>query len=315
MHADNRKVSVLVPLYNCAPYLSQCLDSLLLQTYEDIEILISDDASTDNSAEIAAAYALKDARVKLFRQPQNLGLLDNYNFLFQKATGQFIAIQDSDDWTSPDRIEKQIKVLQAHPGVALVGTQAAIHYPDGRVALPEAEQSGLVNGIEDDFPSVPASVLFRRELLQKVPAMHPYFKGGTSMDRYFIMELLEGTKGWHIAEPLYHARTHAASNHRTFNLHKMFTTILFYELIAQRRQTGTDWVKQGNVAAIKNWEKTILGNRKLMARQYRDYAVFQIDGGNLQLARTYLWKSMRLNPVAPLLWASVKYWLKRCIKS
>ena len=304
-------VSVLVPLYNCAPYLEKCLSSLTEQTLQNIEIIISDDGSTDGSAAIARQFAEKDPRVHFHQQPQNIGLLRNYNFLFTKARGEYIAIQDADDWTDLDRLEKQVAILKARPELVIVGCQAFFHYPDGKKNPPDAEQSHEVESIGEIFPSVPASIVFPREKLTKTAVWHPFFEGGTSMDRYFIMELLEGEKGWHMAEPLYHARIHATSNHRTFNIRKVLTGILFQELLKQRIATGTDWLKEGNLNAIKEWEASILANRLIMSEKYREYAMYQLDGNNQKDAYDYIKKALSLNPFSVQNYKTLLYYFRK----
>lgn len=107
-------VSVLVAVYNAAPYLRQCLDSLLSQTLKDIQILCMDDCSTDNSWEILQDYARRDARVEIFQMPENSGQAKARNGLIRHARGKFVAFLDSDDWMAPDTLENCVKVFDEH---------------------------------------------------------------------------------------------------------------------------------------------------------------------------------------------------------
>lgn len=109
------KVSVLMPTYMHEKYISQAIESFLSQKCTfDIELLINDDCSKDNTAEIAAEYANKyPEKVKFFAQKENKGLLENYRFLLSKASGDYIAILESDDyWTDQEKLEKQISFLE-----------------------------------------------------------------------------------------------------------------------------------------------------------------------------------------------------------
>ena len=116
------KVSVLMPTYMHEKYISQAIESFLSQECTfDCELLINDDCSKDKTAEIAAEYANKyPEKVKFFAQKENKGLLENYKFLLSKASGEYIAILESDDyWTDPKKLEKQISFLENNPEYGL----------------------------------------------------------------------------------------------------------------------------------------------------------------------------------------------------
>lgn len=110
-------VSILVPSFNGAAFLREALDSLLAQTYPAIEILVLDDASTDGTPEILAAYG---DRITCIRQPRNMGIYDNVNVGIARARGEFIATYHADDIYLPTIVEAQVAYLQAHPEVGAV---------------------------------------------------------------------------------------------------------------------------------------------------------------------------------------------------
>ena len=97
-------ISIIVPVYNVEPYLRKCLDSILDQTYRDLEILIIDDGSTDGSGAICDEYAGKDDRIKVFHT-ENKGLSAARNLGLDNASGDWIGFVDSDDWIEPDMYE------------------------------------------------------------------------------------------------------------------------------------------------------------------------------------------------------------------
>ena len=101
------KVSVIVPVYNVAEYLGQCLDTILLQTLQDIEVICVDDGSTDNSLEILNTYAFLDERIKVIHQ-ENAGAAAARNRGLKEATGEFISVLDSDDFFHPEMLEKMV---------------------------------------------------------------------------------------------------------------------------------------------------------------------------------------------------------------
>lgn len=102
------KVSVIVPVYNTEKYLSKCLDSLVYQTLKDIEIIIVNDGSPDNSQKIIDDYVKKYKNIKAFEK-KNGGLSDARNYGIKKASGEYIAFLDSDDYVTVDMYEKMYK--------------------------------------------------------------------------------------------------------------------------------------------------------------------------------------------------------------
>jgi glycosyltransferase involved in cell wall biosynthesis len=99
-------VSVIVPVYNVESYLGRCLDSIVAQTFSDIEIVLVDDASPDNSPKICDEYALKDTRFKVIHKTKNEGLPQARKSGLEIADGDFVLYVDSDDWIEHDMVEK-----------------------------------------------------------------------------------------------------------------------------------------------------------------------------------------------------------------
>ena len=98
-------ISVVVPIYNVEQYLERCIDSILHQTYEHLEIILVDDGSPDNSGAICDSYLSLDQRIKVIHK-RNGGLSDARNAGLEMASGEFIAFIDSDDTIMPEMIEK-----------------------------------------------------------------------------------------------------------------------------------------------------------------------------------------------------------------
>lgn len=116
-------VSVIFPVYNTSKYLRQTVESLLNQTYSNLEIIAIDDCSTDDSLEILQSYP--DPRLKIHRNEKNLGLIRTLNKAMGLASGDFHARMDSDDICHPERFEKQVRYMLAHPECVLLGTDRA----------------------------------------------------------------------------------------------------------------------------------------------------------------------------------------------
>lgn len=138
-------VSIIVPVYNTAPWLQRCLDSVCAQTYKNLEILCVNDGSTDNSAEILAEYAAKDARIRVFTQ-QNAGLSAARNTALEHATGVWVLGVDSDDYLAEDTVELAVaaaadEVDAVFIGVRLVDeTGADLPDAEGYFVLPEGKK-------------------------------------------------------------------------------------------------------------------------------------------------------------------------------
>ena len=106
---SNNLVSVITPAYNCAEYIDECIESVLNQTYQNWEMLIVDDKSTDNTQSIVESYAKKDHRIKLFNQEKNAGAAAARNKALELSQGRFVAFLDSDDAWKPNKLERQLE--------------------------------------------------------------------------------------------------------------------------------------------------------------------------------------------------------------
>ena len=119
-------VSVVMPVYNPGKYLVDAIDSILSQTFSNFEFIIVDDASTDGSWKIIKSFAKKDSRIIAFKNKINLGVSLTSNIAISQARGKYIARMDSDDVSTPDRLQKQVDFLKNHPQIIVVGGQCAI---------------------------------------------------------------------------------------------------------------------------------------------------------------------------------------------
>ena len=108
-------ITVGVPVYNGAAHLAECLDCLLGQTFQDLEVLVYDNASTDETPDIVARYAARDPRVRYFRQPHNKGAVPNFGDLARAATSPYFLWRAADDLSEPTYVEALHALLEAHP--------------------------------------------------------------------------------------------------------------------------------------------------------------------------------------------------------
>ena len=113
MTNQNPQISVLVAIYNVEKFLSQCINSILAQTYTNLEIILVDDGSTDTSGEICDKYATKDSRIKVIHK-KNGGLVSARNAGLDAASGKYIGFVDGDDWIEPQTYQTALELLQQH---------------------------------------------------------------------------------------------------------------------------------------------------------------------------------------------------------
>jgi len=171
-------VSVLIPLFNAAPYLPETLKYVLSQTYTNVEVIMVDDGSTDNSWDIASRYT-EDSRVRLLRNP-NKGACSARNYAFSKSKGKYVMFMDADDYCSLDKIERQVQALDKGP-IGSVAYCSLANLRDGQLELPGSRK------IDRDYDS-PIDLLL--DMLSH--------KGGFNCPHCYLVprDLVEKVGGW-----------------------------------------------------------------------------------------------------------------------
>jgi glycosyltransferase involved in cell wall biosynthesis len=133
---NSEMVSIVMATYNGEKYLRQQLDSILEQTYQHIELVVVDDASTDKTLSVLEEYAAMDSRVHVFPAEKNLGLVANFERGLRLANGEFIMLADQDDIFRKDKIELQLAALQDHPNRDLVVSDLSLIDESGKEIAP-----------------------------------------------------------------------------------------------------------------------------------------------------------------------------------
>ena len=144
MMPDSPKVSIGLPVYNGENYLGEAIESILGQTYQNIEIVITDNASVDRTREICEKYAAVDDRVKYFRNKHNLGAAPNFNKSFEFATGKYFKWMAHDDILVPTFVEKCVTILEENPDVVLCYSSTSVINNKGEV-IKDYDFSGRTN--------------------------------------------------------------------------------------------------------------------------------------------------------------------------
>jgi len=164
------EISVITTVINCEKYIEESVKSIAAQTFTNFEHIIVDDGSTDGTAEILYRLAEKDKRIKFIELGENLGRVKSLNLALENSIGKFIAIQDADDISLPNRFEEQIKFFTRHPEYVLLGSDISVVDKDLNIlsspVRPESDGEIRFNLIFKCTLANP-SIMFRKEILDK----------------------------------------------------------------------------------------------------------------------------------------------------
>lgn len=171
------KISVLVPVYGAEEFIDVAIRSLLAQTWQNLEIIAVEDRGPDNSWELLQELAKEDDRLKVYRNEANMGAYPTRNRALSLATGDFITVHDSDDWSHPQMIEIQMKALMDNPEAKGTCSAMARVYPDLRFIL--RPQRNNLEYVHRSYPSL----LMRREHINE---LHEWDRISANADDEFI---------------------------------------------------------------------------------------------------------------------------------
>ena len=141
------KLAVILPAYNAENFITECLDSLLNQTFSDFCILAVNDASTDNTGGILESYATKDTRLRVYHFSENQGEPAVMQFtmdILKEMDVEYVARMDADDVCIPQRFERQIQYLDSHPEIDILGSNAVLFY-EGQTRAPKFTNHPLLD--------------------------------------------------------------------------------------------------------------------------------------------------------------------------
>jgi glycosyltransferase involved in cell wall biosynthesis len=188
------KVSIGLPVYNGEKFVACAIESVLAQDMADLELIISDNASTDTTFEICQSYAGRDSRIRLTRNETNLGAAPNLNKVARLARGQYYKWAAHDDWCAPDFLSKCLTVLESDPSVVMCYPQTCFYHADGTFDQfykchvdassgdPASRFLSIMRELHEDW------IIFgviRRQPLMKT-GLYPAILGG---DRILLVEL------------------------------------------------------------------------------------------------------------------------------
>jgi glycosyltransferase involved in cell wall biosynthesis len=193
---------VLVGAYDNAATLPRAIASILGQTMTDLELIVIDDGSRDDSAAVAREAIGDDPRGRVLAMGRNVGIARSLNAGLREAHAPVVAVQDADDWSDERRLECQLKVLDAEPEVALVGTRMHEVDEEGRPLAPRtAFAAGDVTGVLMRFNPIPnSSAAYRREAALEHGGYDPRYRYATEYDLW--LRLAERWRVVALEEPL-----------------------------------------------------------------------------------------------------------------
>ncbi|QDV36259.1 glycosyltransferase family 2 protein [Tautonia plasticadhaerens] len=206
-------VSVVMPAYNAERYLAEAVESILEQTFEDFEMIVLDDGSTDGTLAILDRYAAADGRVRVISRP-NTGIVGALNEMVAHSRGELLARMDSDDVARPDRLERQVAYMRARPECVCVGSWVVFIDSKGRpISLghvdPDDDEALQDEALSGSCPLCHPSVMMRADVVRAVGGYCESFS--TAQDIDLFLKLGDRGRLGNIQEPLLKYRLHAQS--------------------------------------------------------------------------------------------------------
>ena len=214
-------VSVIVPCYNQAQYLSEALDSLLAQTYENWECIIINDGSPDNTEEVALNYCARDKRFVYIYQ-ENQGVVVARNNAIHASRGEYIISVDSDDWIEPDCLEMCLHEIQKANDIKLVYFDAELF--GKRTGLFKLADYSLGRMLVSNC--IPVFAMFKRSDYDKTSGYNENMKNGLEDWDFWLSMLEQGGEVVKIKKVLYHYRIKEISRNNSYDEYELRAVIM-----------------------------------------------------------------------------------------
>lgn len=249
------KVSIIIPVYNAAEFLPECLDSCLNQTLKEIEIICVDDGSTDNSLEILNAYAQKDNRIKVLTQPNQRQSIAR-NTAMEVATGRFIQFVDADDYLEPDACECLYFYSQLH-GLDMCQFSAINFHHGSRKEMnnpyhtlswmtpntPIVFDADMMTNVVPQMAVTACLTFYKRQFLLKKDIQWPTKQLSYEDTPFFIESITQAERVGAIQIPFYHRRVHpAATTQNMATNFNEYAEIIKYSLNLIKKKTKNEHI-------------------------------------------------------------------------
>jgi len=210
MVIEKTLVSVIMPAYNASAYINDAIQSVLNQSYPHFELLICDDGSKDNTIEVINSFS--DNRIKLYKNQKNLGNLKTTNRLFQQCNGEYIVIQDADDYSHFNRFELLLSEFRLDSELGVVGSNYEVISSQNQTiscgVLPLDDKNIKSRMVKEVIPMLYGGVMFKAELLLKVGFFRSFFNRKGYADLDWLARCSEVSKVKNVKKILYSYRKH-----------------------------------------------------------------------------------------------------------
>ena len=288
---ESPTISVVMGVYNDADNIESTVSSLLCQQGVDLELVIVDDGSTDSTAEKLSAMATQDSRIKLLRRP-NRGLTRSLAEACDIAKGEFLARQDSGDWSSPGRLKKQVECLLCHSNASLCSSYVRYIVPEGvTIEIRKIDSADLASGLSG--PAHHGSVMMRKSIYHRVGGYRPSFYYAQDIDLWSRMTEL----GSHqlIPEVLYTASVSAGSITGSRRKEQdSFHRIIESTTSARRSNQSEDrWLNEAEALSQRCRHAPRTSGQIAAGAYYIGSCLFKEEPS---LAHNYLSQAVNLNP-------------------
>ena len=236
MQLNDMHVTVLMAVYNDTGTVEAAVESVRAQTYPDWDLLIVDDGSTDKTPAILRRIAEQDKRITVLRNPTNRGLAASLNIGWRQARGELIARMDADDLCLPERLQRQVQFMTAHPEVGVLGTGAEFMTHDGRTlghASRPRQHEELTRRILRENPFFHPSVMVRQSFYEAMDGYDERLRRGQDYDLW-----LRGRHAFrfhNLAEPLIRYR----ARRRTSLKPSLWATYVMARTVCRERMPPT----------------------------------------------------------------------------
>jgi len=286
--ADHPKISVIMSVFNGEKYLREAIDSILSQSYTDFEFIIVNDGSTDNSPSIIKSYS--DKRIRLIDNEQNIGLTKSLNRAIKQGRGEYIARQDVDDISLPQRLEEQVKYLEQHPEIVALGTSRYVIDEDGKIMRKEAALLKPGHNLFQANAFTHGSVMFRKAVIDELGGYNEVFR--YSQDYELWLRVAQHHQIRNLPQVLYKLRSHGAN----IRLQHWEEATLYHLLALKvaRNEAGDRMLAAIKKKGIKS---LVLGKSEAVFF-HRAMASLAVRQGNLKGARKEYLKVFHLAPFA-----------------
>jgi glycosyltransferase involved in cell wall biosynthesis len=294
MAASKPTVSVVIPTYNCEAYIAETLESVLGQTFTDLELIVVDDGSTDRTREIVASFGTS---VRLLSQA-NSGVCVARNYGIREAAGRYLCLMDHDDYWYPDKLALQVEQMEQHPEIGLVYSSFIWWHPDEKGVFPDPDSfapASFPTGVDEEFSGwiyhllildcwiLTSSEMIRAEVFDKCGAYN---------------ESLPYSEDWDLWLRI-------SRQYRIIKLNKSLTLYRQHPKQGNRVARDIDYRTELLCNTAEKWglcsrDARCLTKRQFtqnIARYHMEFGLRHLASGNLKMANHFLMKAWLKHPI------------------